>query len=107
MLVLNPLHQHSAAPRTKRGECNKQQKTPVPPAVKNITRHHHESVLQPQLVLRLADKAVEDEPIEQEDYRQKQGELDGVEEHILWVLRRQRYDKFCGYAKEKLKVLEC
>ena len=32
-------------------------------------------------MLRLADEAVEDEPIEQEDYWKKQGELDGVEEH--------------------------
>ena len=58
-------------------------KTPIPPTVKHIARHHNEGVLQPQLVLRLADEAVEDEPIEQKDYRQEQGELDGIEEHIL------------------------
>lgn len=32
-------------------------------------------------MLRLGDEAVEDEPIEEEHYRQKDGELDGVEEH--------------------------
>jgi hypothetical protein len=36
------------------------------------------------LPLRLADEAVEDEPIEQKYYRQEYRELDGVEEHI-WL----------------------
>ena len=85
MLAINPLHQHPAAPRAEGCKGDEEQKTPVPPAVKHITRHHHESVLQTQLPLRLADEAVEDEPIEQEDYRQKQGELDGVEEHNVIV----------------------
>ena len=85
-LVFSPLHQHSAAPRAERGKSNKQQKPPVPPAVEHITRHYNECVLQPQLVLRLADEAVEDEPIEQKDYRQEDGELDGVEEHIVLSL---------------------
>ena len=105
MLVFNPLHQHSATPRAKRGKRDEQQKTPIPPAVEHITRHNNESVLQPQLPLRLADEAVENEPIEQKDYRQKQGELYGVEEHILCALRRQRYDKFLGYANRKSHYL--
>ena len=55
----------------------------IPPAVEHIARHHNESVLQTQLPLRLADKTVENEPIEQEDYRQEEGELDGVEKHVF------------------------
>jgi hypothetical protein len=36
-------------------------------------------------MLRLADEAIKDEPIKQEHYRQKQGELYRVEEHIGWI----------------------
>ena len=78
-----------AAPRTERSESNEQQKPPVPPAVKHIACHHYESVLQPQLPLRLADEAVEDKPIEQEHYRQEYRELDGVEEHITGFCGRK------------------
>ena len=81
MLVINPLHQHPTAPRAERGEGDKEQEAPVPPAVEDIAGHHHEGVLQAQLPLRLADEAVKDEPIEQEHYRQEYRELDGVEEH--------------------------
>ena len=75
--------EQSATPRAKRSEGNKQQKAPIPPAIKHIARHHHECVLQLQLVFRLANKTVEDEPIEQKDYRQKYGELNGIEKHII------------------------
>ena len=69
-------------------------KTPIPPTVKHIARHHNEGVLQPQLVLRLADKTAEDKPIEQENYWKKYRELDGIEEHIAI---------FCGCKnREKL-----
>jgi len=76
--------EQSTTPRAERSESDEQKEPPIPPAIEHITRHYNESVLQPQLVLRLADEAVEDEPIEQEDYWKKQGELDGVEEHIAW-----------------------
>ena len=77
--------EQAAAPRAERGEGDEQQESPVPPAVEDVTCHHHEGILQTQLPLRLADKAVEDEPIKQEYYWQKYCELDGVEEHIVLV----------------------
>ena len=94
LMAINPLHQHPAAPRAEGCEGDKEQKPPVPPAVEHIAGHYHEGVLQAQLPLRLGDKAVEDEPIEQKHYRQEDGELDGVEEHNVLCLRRQRYVKF-------------
>ena len=75
--------EQAAAPRAERGESDEQQETPVPPAVEHIAGHHHKSVLQPQLPLRLADEAVEDEPIEQKDYWKKNRKLHGIEKHIL------------------------
>ena len=83
LLAFNPLHQHPAAPRAEGCEGDKEQKTPVPPTVEHIAGHHHEGVLQAQLVLRLADKSVEDEPIEQKHYRQEDGELYRIEQHSL------------------------
>ena len=59
------------------------QKAPVPPAVEHVARRHNESVLQLQLVLRLADEAVEDKPIEQKHYRKKNCKLNRVEEQLL------------------------
>ena len=61
--------EQAAAPRAKRSKSDEQKEPPVPPAIEHITRHHYEGVLQTQLPLRLADKTVEDIPIEQEDYR--------------------------------------
>ena len=75
-------YEQSTSPRAERGESDEQKEPPVPPAIEHITGHHNEGVLQTQLPLPLADKAVEDEPIEQEHYRQEDGKLDGVEEHI-------------------------
>ena len=97
--------EQSATPRTERGKRNKQQKPPVPPAVEHITRHHNESVLHPQLILRLADEAVENKPIEKEDYRQKDGELDGVEKHgIMTYLENAKIRKI---EMEKLNYNSC
>ena len=74
--------EQSATPGAERSKSNEYQKTPVPPAVEHIARYNNKGVLQTQLPLRLADEAVEHEPIEQEDYRQEYRELDGVEEHL-------------------------
>ena len=93
--------EQSTTPRTQRSECNEQQKPPVPPAVKHVTGHHHKSVLQPQLPLRLADKAVEDEPIEKEDYRQEYRELDGIEKHIALGFAGAKVGK---YSKQERKT---
>ena len=78
---LCPSDEQSTAPRAERCENDKQQKPPIPPTIKHIARHHDKSVLQTQLPLRLADEAVEDEPIEQEHYRKKYRELEGIEQH--------------------------
>ena len=75
--------EQSTTPRAERSESDEQKEPPIPPAIEHITRHYNESVLQPQLVLRLADEAVENKPVEQEHYRQEEGELDGVEEHSI------------------------
>ena len=79
----------TASPRTKGCKRDEQQKTPVPSSIEHIAGHHHKSVLQTQLPLRLADEAVEDEPIEQKYYRQEYRELDGVEEHITGFCGRK------------------
>ena len=78
-LATNLLHQHPTAPRTERGEGDEEQETPVPPAVEDIAGHDHESVLQTQLPLRLAEEPVKDVPIEQENYRQENSKLDRIE----------------------------
>ena len=96
----------TASPRTERGESNEQQKPPVPPSIEHITGHHHKSVLQSQLLLRLADKAVEDEPIEQEDYWEEYRELDGVEKHNALCCIVVAKVKIILYMRNKKQILK-
>jgi len=69
-------HPYAAEPTAKGGQGNQDQEFPIPPAVKQIADHNHKQVLPP-------DAAVEHEPIEQKDSRQKQEKLYGIKKHIL------------------------
>ena len=69
------VNQQSCNETTRRGECYKEKESPIPPSVEDVGYHHDEEVLQLKVL-------VENEPIEQEHYRQKDGELDGIERHF-------------------------
>ena len=78
---LGMLYADAAEKRTERCEGDEDKKPPVPPAVEDVTGNDNEEVLQEQLVLAATERVVEHKPIEEEDYRQKNGKLNGVEEH--------------------------
>ena len=61
------LYQQSAGIGTGRGEGDKQQKAPVPPAVEYIAGHYHQQVLPPQLFM--------EQPVECEDCWQEDEEF--------------------------------
>ena len=96
-------NKQTASPRTKGCKRDEQQKPPVPPPIKHLTRHHNESVLQTQLPLRLADEAVEDEPIEQKYYRQEYRELDGVEKHNVRSVCDAKVRNYSIYRKQLIE----
>ncbi len=60
---------------------------------KSIQKHHHtiHLISTTNTVLSFADSTVKHESIEQEDYWEKEGELEGVEEHRIYLLRFNRF----------------
>ena len=74
--ILPELLDQQARSETARGsECDQEKEPPVPPSVEDVGYHYHEEILQLEVL-------TEDEPIEQKDYRQKDGEFYGVEKHL-------------------------
>ena len=55
---------------------DQKEKTPVPPAVKQVACGHDKEVLQLQA-------SFKHKPVEQKHDRQKDGEIDGVEQHVV------------------------
>ena len=114
------LNEQAAQERTERGYGYEDEKPPVPPAVENVTGNDDEEVLQEQLVLAAAECVVEDEPIEQEHYRQKNGKLNGVEKHNSinafvnnmyesgYTFMLQRYENYARWANEiPVYIIRC
>ena len=75
------LDKQAAEKTAERGDDNKYQETPIPPSIKDITRHEDKQILPPQLL--------EDEPVEQEHYRQEDHECERVKKHIAQPLVRE------------------
>ena len=67
------LCQQTAAEAAHRSEGNQEQETPVPPPIEDVAGKDHQQVLPPT--------AAKNEPIEQENYRQENQELEGIKEH--------------------------
>jgi hypothetical protein len=67
------LDEQSAEKAAERSDDDENEKTPIPPAIKDVARHEDEQILPPQLL--------EDKPLEQEHYRQENHECERVEKH--------------------------
>ena len=66
--------EQTAKEAAERSDDNKYQETPIPPPIKDITRHEDEQILPPQLL--------EDKPVEQKHYRQEDHKCKRVKKHI-------------------------
>jgi hypothetical protein len=64
---------------TQCSDSNEYQESPIPPAVEDIACYYNKEVLQQQLVFALTESIVEDKPIEEKNYWEKDCELKGVE----------------------------
>ena len=72
--ALITLNEQATQEAACRRDDDENQETPVPPAVKDITRHKDEQVLPTQ--------PLEDKPVEQEHYRQEYHECERVKKHL-------------------------
>lgn len=67
--------------REDSSDSNKNQESPIPPAVEDIACNNDKEILQQKLVFTLAKGIVKDKPIEEKDYWEEEGEFEGVKEH--------------------------
>jgi hypothetical protein len=67
-------HGKSARPTAKRRESNQEQKTPIPPTIKNVRNDNDKQVLYPQI-------PVEHKPVKQKNNRQKQSKRQRIKKH--------------------------
>lgn len=114
------LNEQSAEIGTEGGNGYEDKEPPVPPTVEDVTGNDDEEVLQEQLVLAASERVVKHKPIEQEDYRQENGKLDGVEEHNSinafvnnmyesgYTFMLQRYENYARWANEiPIYIIRC
>ena len=67
--------------REDSSDSNKNQESPIPPAVEDITGDYYEEVLPQQLAFTTTHRVVEHKPIEQKNYRKEDEKFKGVKKH--------------------------
>ena len=77
-----PRNHQSTSKTAQCSDSNQYQESPVPPTVEDITCYYDERILQPQLMLTLAECVIKYKPIEQKYYWEEDEIFEGVKKHL-------------------------